>query len=257
MFGVFGVEINGVKAQVHGIKRIQSLALSSSHGKGPLVDALKLDTFAGSFLSNVHREVGDLLKSKAAQNFQNVLDTVNAVPSSVYAGAQSYDDFARELLYFEQTASNNLDGRHLLFDSHNATNLYRRLTGHGAQLTEASFTAILKDAGFDEKVINNLFSEVNGKSLNAFSYSFDSLGDHSDDYRFLKNEIARTVRDAKVGDSASDFVRSFESFEKFMDEHFYKSGDILSGDLKKSYVSYYNSLLKSLKALVMAVTFVL
>ena len=245
MFGVFDVEINGVKAQVHGIKRIQSLALSSSHGKGPLVDALKLDTFAGSFLSNVHREVGDLLKSKAAQNFQNVLDTVNAVPSSVYAGAQSYDDFARELLYFEQTASNNLDGRHLLFDSHNATNLYRRLTGHGAQLTEASFTAILKDAGFDEKVINNLFSEVNGKSLNAFSYSFDSLGDHSDDYRFLKNEIARTVRDAKVGDSASDFVRSFESFEKFMDEHFYKSGDILSGDLKKSYVSYYNSLLKS------------
>ena len=245
IFGVFDVEINGVKSKVHGVKRIQSLALSSSHGKGPLVNALKLDTFAGSFLGNVHREVGDLLKTKATQNFQNVLDAVNAVPSSVYTGAKTYEDFARELSYFEQTASNNLDGRHFLFDSHNATNLYRRLTGHGAELTEASFTAILKDAGFNEKVIYNLFSEVNGKNLNTFSYSFDSLGDHSDDYRFLKSEVARTVIDAKAGDAATDFRRSFDDFEKFMDEHFYKSGDILSGDLKKSYVSHYNSLLKN------------
>ena len=76
IFGVFDLTIDGTVNKVFGIKKLETLALSSSHGSAPLSNALKFDSFAARFLETKgYFDLARIIAGGSQHNFSELVVT--------------------------------------------------------------------------------------------------------------------------------------------------------------------------------------
>ena len=247
IFGVFDLTIDGTVNKVFGIKKLETLALSSSHGSAPLSNALKFDSFAARFLETKgYFDLARIIAGGSQHNFSELVDAKNAVPNNVIDGAKNSADFAKNLLDYEHSAGSGNKSRHLNFNSDTVQHLKAALAEAKNDLTTTDFMKLLKQhGGFSENAVDNVFSPINGKAISVFSYSYEGTG-----FDYLKQQIADTVKAGFMDESASDFRAAFDSYEKFLDDNMYgNSKRFGTPELQLEYKNVYNTLFNAVDGL--------
>lgn len=189
IFGDFKMNIDGHEFNVFGIKKIQNVALSSSHGKGPMKNALQLDDFAAAFLDTKgYSELSHLIKTEGINKLSRFIDQNTAIPANLTSDSKTIEQFFSKIENYKGTLK---DGSKFLdFNTGSASDLFNEISGKNLSYSE--FENILRQEkyGFGQANIASIFDPSNKHG----SFKFDFSGEA---FTYLKDQIAIEIGHSK------------------------------------------------------------